>query len=114
MSFLPIFKLSTKVFTPPYIAVNGADKLSREVFISSIPEVCQIHPFLSVNGFICFKNFFIIIFGYICSFFHVVSKIFNIPIPEQPTQQKSEEKIEQTDSGVVVEESFTAAVKNKK
>lgn len=58
--------------------------------------------------------FFIIIFGYICSFFHVVSKIFNIPIPEQPTQQKSEEKIEQTDSGVVVEEPFTAAVKNKK
>jgi len=56
--------------------------------------------------------FFIIIFGYICSFFHVVSKIFNIPIPEQPnTQQKSEEKVEQTDSGLVVEEPFTAAVK---
>ena len=35
MSFLPIFKLSTKVFTPPYIAVNGADKLLREIFISS-------------------------------------------------------------------------------
>ena len=26
--------------------------------------------------------FFIIIAGYICSFFHIVSKIFNIPIPK--------------------------------
>jgi hypothetical protein len=66
--------------------------------------------------------FFIIIIGYICSFFHVVSKIFNIPIPEQPTTQqqsekseksggKTEEKTEQSDNGLVVEESFTAAVK---
>jgi len=35
--------------------------------------------------------FFIIIAGYICSFFHIVSKIFNIPIPVHSTAANPDE-----------------------
>jgi hypothetical protein len=35
--------------------------------------------------------FFIIIAGYICSFFHIVSKIFNIPIPKHSTAENPDE-----------------------
>lgn len=50
--------------------------------------------------------FFIIIFGYICSFFHVISKIFNIPIPVQPGDKSNEEK--SADSNTVVKEPFSS------